>query len=416
MSIRTLLLYLIGNRSAIEQIASSRHALWIGLLFVLSAGFAREYDGEDLIAEPWHALLPVGASLVSSFVLFTILSLRLYLRETPRPSFLSAYRSFLGLFWMTASLAWLYAIPYERFMSAPNSVRANLLTLGIVATWRVVLMVRVAIVLFGYRVRHAAYLVLLFGDALLFAAMRLMPLPVFSLMGGIRLTESESTIQSVTFVVGLIGVCSLPVWMFGAVIVLCFAKPTWRLVTTETIQGQSPRWDLALLAVASVLVWIAVLPFTQGEQQLRHRVEMQLRSGHVREGLADMSSHSRSDFPPHWDPPPRIGYGEKSPDLLDVLETLELEPADDWVREVYFAKLRSCLGELLHPYLGLEDDRRLERLLLFLVRHPSGRDTVAPFHYDLKTLYEQEKRPESVRAAIRLLVTIDERRPVEPKK
>jgi len=45
MGITTLLRYLIGGREAIRQIAASRGGLWIGLLFVLSAAFARDYDG-----------------------------------------------------------------------------------------------------------------------------------------------------------------------------------------------------------------------------------------------------------------------------------------------------------------------------------------------------------------------------------
>jgi len=60
MGIGTLLRYLIGDRKAILAIAGSRHSLWIGFLFVLSAGLAREYDGEDLLHEPWHALIPLA--------------------------------------------------------------------------------------------------------------------------------------------------------------------------------------------------------------------------------------------------------------------------------------------------------------------------------------------------------------------
>ena len=47
MTIRTWLLFLIGNRQAILELAADRRALWVGLLFVLSAGFAREYDARS---------------------------------------------------------------------------------------------------------------------------------------------------------------------------------------------------------------------------------------------------------------------------------------------------------------------------------------------------------------------------------
>ena len=75
VGIRTLARYLLGDREAIRTLASTRHTLWLGLLFVLSAGFAREYDGADLLHEPWHVVLPLGASLASSLVLFFLLYL-----------------------------------------------------------------------------------------------------------------------------------------------------------------------------------------------------------------------------------------------------------------------------------------------------------------------------------------------------
>ena len=112
MRIRTLLLYLIGSRRAILDLAADRHGLWVGLLFVLSAGFAREYDGQDLLREPWHLLIPLGASLAASFALFLVACGPVFFQGEGRPPFFSAYRSFLTLFWMTAPLAWLYAVPY----------------------------------------------------------------------------------------------------------------------------------------------------------------------------------------------------------------------------------------------------------------------------------------------------------------
>src|SRR5437870_8327060 len=109
MSIRTLLRYLIGNRQAILDIAAERRSLVLGFLFVLSAGFAREYDGADLVHEPWHLLIPVGASLATSFLLFCVTYGAAGTKKMRAPPFLASYPMFPGLFWMTAPLAWLYA-------------------------------------------------------------------------------------------------------------------------------------------------------------------------------------------------------------------------------------------------------------------------------------------------------------------
>ena len=102
MGIGTLLGYLIGNRAAILTLAAHPRAWVVGLVFVLSAGFAREYDGEDLLHEPWHLLLPLAASLGSSFFLYCILYGISTFSRQDGPSFFSAYRSFLNLFWLTA--------------------------------------------------------------------------------------------------------------------------------------------------------------------------------------------------------------------------------------------------------------------------------------------------------------------------
>jgi hypothetical protein len=71
------------------------------LLFVLSAGLAREYDAEDLWRKPWHVLLPLAASLVGSFVLYLLVRAVgfLQLRKTPD---LPGYGVFLGLYWLIA--------------------------------------------------------------------------------------------------------------------------------------------------------------------------------------------------------------------------------------------------------------------------------------------------------------------------
>src|SRR5687768_5420597 len=116
MNLWTLCRFFWGDANAIRTIAQSPRALWVGALFVLSAGFAREYDGEDLLHEPWHLLVPFVASIAASFILYAILFYFVAAEDVEGPPVLSAYRSFLGLFWMPAPLAWLYAVPYEHFL------------------------------------------------------------------------------------------------------------------------------------------------------------------------------------------------------------------------------------------------------------------------------------------------------------
>src|SRR5436190_2016610 len=88
-----------------------------------SACVEREYDGEDLRAEPWYLLIPFGASLVTSLLLFNEVWHRGRKHRIEPMPFWRSYRGFLALYWATAPLAWLYAIPVERFLSLMGAIR-----------------------------------------------------------------------------------------------------------------------------------------------------------------------------------------------------------------------------------------------------------------------------------------------------
>jgi hypothetical protein len=373
MRVRTLALYLMGNRQAILDVAADRHCLWLGLLFVLSAGFAREYDGQDLLREPWHLLVPVGASLAASFLLFLVTCGRFFLQREGRPPFFSAYRAFLTLFWMTAPLAWLYAVPYERFLSPGVATSANLWTLALVATWRVAIMLRVVSVVTGRGVGPSLFLVMAFADAVALTAVYMMPKPVVSFMGGIRLTESEAAIHGATFLVSCLGILSAPIWGIGGAIAFFTGQPVWQVPAspTEAVSASRGMWILATLSLA---IWLPILRWTQAEQQLRSRVEGDMKAGRIADALEVMSAHAQSDFPPHWDPPPRVGYGEKSPHILGVMDVLLTCDSAPWVRASYVGKLRRYIGTGYEFYVYASDE--LASLVRILKQLPEGPDIV----------------------------------------
>lgn len=378
MTLRTLLRFLFGQRQAILRIAETPNAVWLGLLLVLSAAFAREYDGEDLLHAPWHVGLPLAASVVTSSLLFGLVWLvsrgaRPAWKDLPR-----GFQSFLGVYWMTAPLAWLYAIPVERFWSAADATAANLWLLGLVAAWRVLLMVRVVTILYGASVWQAGCLVMLFADAVALAILRLTPLPVFSIMGGIRLSESEQMIQGTTLLIGLCGVLSFPVWFLGTAVVAYRKRLTWQTATAAASCDRRVAASAWAVGVLSLLIWIPVLPLTQPEQQLRHAVERDLREGNIYQALATMSAHPRDAFPPHWDPPPRIGYGERQPPILDVVEVALAMDADPWVVDVFMEKLRSLAGRSYGPlyFLSNLSDEEFDRYLSVLEQLPADSEII----------------------------------------
>ena len=364
ISLKTIAQYFVGSRTAILLLATNTRTVWLGLLFVISAGFAREYDGEDLWSEPWHLLLPVVASLVTSLLLFLLVYLLSLRRYANVKSVFASYRTFLGLYWMTAPLAWLYAIPVERFLSAADSAGVNFWLLGIVALWRVILIIRVITVLFNARLETVLPVVMLFADSVLLLLLAYMPVPILAVMGGVRMTDSEMTLATLTLLMHMVGMLAFPFWVIGSFVVFCFRQPAW---SYQPFLGDVPRkiprsvWAVALL---SILVWIFILPITQPEQRLRYEVERALRTGHLQGGVALMRAHRLDEFPPHWDPPPRLGYHERFPRISDLVEIVTEGP-DDWVRHVYFDKFQRQLASdnfWMSTLREMENDERLEVL------------------------------------------------------
>ncbi|MDC0936378.1 hypothetical protein OAS39_08830 [Pirellulales bacterium] len=375
MNLLDLAGYFIGRRQSIERIALCHWSLLVGGVFVLSAGFAREYDGEDLSQEPWHVLLPLAASLTTSLVLYGVLFLAVRQHATSAIKPLSMYRSFLSLYWMTAPLAWVYAIPVEQITTSGQAMRINLGLLGLVSLWRVLLITRGASVLFGASFRSMFVLVMLFADALALVILWFTPLPVFNIMGGIRLTESEAIIQDTAFTVGFIGIISLPIWLVTSLVVVGSKNRSW-----EAAKGDGKPVSLGVWAVAtlSVLVWSVVLPYTQPPLHLAWKVENELENGRIENALELMSANGRESFPSHWDPPPWPGYDQDNPRLLDVLDVLGESPPTEWVRDIYVEKLLQQIGvgHAAFYFLGYLEQEDFERYLKVLERTPETHDAI----------------------------------------
>ncbi len=343
----TLLKFLFGNATAIKEIASNKSSFWLGLVFVLSAGFAREYDGEDLLHEPWYLLIPLAASVGSALLLYFLIRIVARSRGDEKLPIQTGFRSFLSIYWMTAPLAWLYAIPYEEFLSARDSVYANLTMLEIVATWRVLLIVRVVSVLYNCRFFSALFVVMLFADSLAMAILYYTPLPIFNLMGGIHLSASERLILNEAILVGFLGWVTLPVWIIGTLVIISsivrydYTQPLpWRL-QIRTSEENGIHILLKMIAVLSLLIWIPVLLKTQPVQQNRYQAEKLLHSGKIEEGLNFLSARKQDDFPTYWMPPPQLGYSNPSPSIEKVFIHLLKKDSDDWVFQIYVQNILS---------------------------------------------------------------------------
>ncbi|MFT4514645.1 MAG: hypothetical protein ACI89X_004326 [Planctomycetota bacterium] len=275
MKLLDCLLVLIGNRGAIQRIATCRSAVWVGLLFVFVAAFAREYDQEYLVARPLFLLIPAGASLVVATAVFVALAMvgRFSLSELVRRGH---YRQFVALFWMTAPLAWWYAMPYERYFDERDAVIANMLTLGVVSVWRVVLIIRITSVLFGTSSDQAARPILLVSDTILIIGLNALPFPLIQLMGGT--SHSAATAQEAVRSVGCctlaLAIITWPVWaaMNYAATRLSIKNP-WAKPPSfrEDAIAQRGTW---LLGIVALLAGAAPIYYAQLEQRAHYLQEL----------------------------------------------------------------------------------------------------------------------------------------------
>jgi hypothetical protein len=393
MTAATLARYLVGDRAAIRAVAATRGAWVVGLVLVLGAGLAREYDHEDLLHEPWHALLPLAASLVTATVLFLLLRVVSWRRSGAGWPRQGGYAAFLGLYWATAPLAWLYALPVERVLPEAGAVAANLWLLGLVSLWRVLLMSRVVQVVWQCHWGAAFHVVGCFGWAVVAAVLWFTPLPLFAIMGGIELGPGEAILRGTTFVVLLLASVSAPWWLMALAMILLLRRRPGGAWTPDPgfgagrLRVQPSLWWCAWALVA---VGLALLPFTQPEQWRRHAVERALGAGDVTGAIRAMARYDRAAFPPHWEPPPRTGAGERRPPLPEIVAAIAAVDPPAWVRELFLAKvanLDSLAGS--GGVVGTLDDEALERYVALLERLPEGQRVAAIHARSLRALRER---------------------------
>ncbi len=330
LGVETLVRFLTGDAEATLALARARGTLLLGAVFVLAAGIAREYDGEDLVHEPWHALIPLGASLVPSFLLAFLAWLALLRRAERAPRFRDFYGEVLSVFWMTAPIAWLYAFRWDRF--APGLGEAawcKLATLGLVASWRVLLAMRFVRVLTGARGLGPQIFVILVSTGLVALALSFLPANVFAIMGGIRQTAAERVVAGPALLAMMWTVFTGWFWVLAAIGVLIVREPPWSPPASTTSPRAIGR-GLRLLAAGAVVFFSTLLPLTQPAQIRRHQVEALAKAGKLEDAVRELSAHARGDYPRFWEPPVRYGN-----DLFPMLRAAMRPGTSAWVRRIY---------------------------------------------------------------------------------
>ena len=199
---------------------------WFAFVFVVTwiAGVGRYWDHPS--ADNWQY-----AGLGSIAYIFC-LSLLLYLVVWPlRPSNWT-YRGVLVFVGLTSLPALLYAIPVERAVELGTAQSINAWFLGIVAVWRVALMIRYLLTsakLHWFIVATVSVL-LLSGIVVALTLLNLEHV-VFDLMAGIR--EEDASPNDLAYLI-VFGLAFFSLWAFPVALVLYLGAVVYRQLSRES--------------------------------------------------------------------------------------------------------------------------------------------------------------------------------------
>lgn len=339
MSARTILLYLCGHVGAIRDVAQSRAAFVTGLVLVLITTIPRNYDqtfiGEAVVRWLFASLL---FSLVSGTWLYGVAygwlaRWRMGVEDRTDADFFSGWRCFMGLFWLTAPIAWLYALPVERFLDSVSATQANVALLGVVSLWRVLLTARVLQVLCGAPLFAALVWVLLAAGVEVFVVGLFSPSfskAFMSAMGGMRNSPEEDILLAALNT-------TMGAAFYGTPVALVLAF----LVRPKGLRPLPAQQQTAVpltLLVGLAMAWGAVAVRPQMEVARTAKARRLVDSGKFREAVDYLAAHQPGDFAPAVPLPPKTFERETFDQLPSVIGVLR--PTDpSWVRQAMFKKL-----------------------------------------------------------------------------
>lgn len=393
MRLRDLIAFQWGRREAIERIAGARGSVWVAVLLVFSAALARDYDGTNILARPWELLIPLGVSWFTASCLFFLI-VAIFVRSEPTGSVPAPrYLAFLTLFWMTAPHAWLYGIPYERFLSEYDATRANLWTLALVSIWRVLLITRVASVLFGFRFRVVIWAVLWLSDTVLVAFAIAAPKPVIAIMGGVHYSETERLILDVMLSIIFFGTLAWPVLAAITLGVKFSARP---VAVVEPLPTYGPpAWAVWAVVIVALAGWTAAAVSVRPEQALRARVEARFAAADYAAAAALLAGHPRDAFPPQWQPPTSTSPYAVDKASLELLHRLNDYPdGAAWPRRAYADRLRRQIKRI--HWMGQDDFAVLAEWLPRLPEGPALAEPIGAWlaedNYQAWSYFDEDER------------------------
>jgi hypothetical protein len=407
----------VGDAAAIERLAGNPWTPAIGALFVLSAGLARNHDVHDLVDQSHRLFLPFAASLLAAAILYGVL--RLITADallSPVP-----FWSLLGLFWLTAPLAWLYGLPYERIWPRETAAGWRRAALMVVSLARVTLITRCLVVLgqgdlaaslgiaAGFLIPMGA-IALMLTSALVLAPEERMPNVTMQAelrrstarlgdgMAMIPRDDAEVPMppgprhagaleHSAGMDLGAALGCGAGLLVAAFLVLLTLVlRNRWQPLPLA-VNAAPPSAALWTFAIVANGFWLAMALWRQPVQRRRSNFVRRLQTEPLADVLRDLDRRTPGNFPPHWDPAAVLAREPCLPRFVEALIESHKRSEASWVRTAFASRLERILPRLLdHWNIWLFQDNRasetqlrtLERLYEFLASHPAPAKLLAP--------------------------------------
>ncbi|MGB0578711.1 MAG: hypothetical protein ACPGVU_03320 [Limisphaerales bacterium] len=351
MNAGTIFKFQFGNREAIEKVARSRASIWTGIILVLITTIPRNYDQIFITENP---LKWTFGSLLFSIVSGTCIFIVAYQVGTWRSENKnrqekesSNWRCFMGMFWMTAPTAWLYAIPVERWLDPVSAASANLTLLAVVSTWRVWLITRCLSVVCGIHFSRVLPWVLVTASA------EVVVVSLFGViagrvlltgMSGMRNSPAEDVLAH-----GLSFAFENAALTFPIAAVLGFTWG-WRgpaQSLPESEPGKVPFVSLSILAA----IWVPIAIHPQTEVRNVVEYERRLKAGNHRAALDWLNHFPDSQLAPSRDLPPKAFERSVFEELPPVIGELR-ESAAAWMKTYFLEKLDQMVSHYRSRWRG----------------------------------------------------------------
>lgn len=367
MRLRDPLLFLFGVRSSIERVIRCPRAIWMSLALVATAAISREYDAVSWLHHPQDLLAPFGASLLIGSIVFVFVMIGLASSGRRSWNLWHDYRLFMTGYWMTAPLAWLYAFPIEIMTEELTALKFNLAMLSIVSIWRVLLFSRVIAIQFAVPMLAVLPMVLLPCMMIAFVALLSATLSMVSLMGGIRLTQTQQMLMD--FQSNVLAICFygvIPILILTSVAIGILHRRHHYVNELRPLDGKIRRRASVATIVAACLLLAGASLFQPGLYRAAE-VDTLLQNDQVVEAIEKMQDDGRDAFPIVWDPPPCFPHGySQTPAIADLVAGIEATKCQPWIVEKLLVQADEIALRQVGWYQGI---RELDYLQLHFPQH-----------------------------------------------